>query len=410
MIKKTFLKNSIKFRLIFLVYDYFKKDSGISNWYRNLITELQKSNQFEIHLITNANDDEHYFEKGIWYWLLKIQHYDPNLRVPNLAEIPTSLSNICYTFYDKVKHIQFHSKIDFIVSPIWDVIGLAVFRDKSLKTITTLHTTFLISKPFNPLWLQNKDYMINHVNKIIDAEYEILSDSKFLLSNSATINKKIKELYNIDIHDRSRVISHGIAPAETKSKKIDLNKLDIIIFGRIELRKGIDIVVNKLEKILENSRVNSLIFIGDHTDKKIVSSLFEKISHFDENNKKKVTITQYLYEQDLKEYLTQSDIVVIPSRFESFGLTVIESMNYENIVLASDISAFQEIIDHQIDGWLFESENADDFLVQFNKILNLNLNSFMKIQFAAKQKIKNMFSIEKNTREFIDYLNFIDIK
>jgi glycosyltransferase involved in cell wall biosynthesis len=55
------------------------------------------------------------------------------------------------------------------------------------------------------------------------------------------------------------------------------------------------------------------------------------------------------------------DIVVVPSRFEGFGLTAIEAMAYAKPVVASRIDGLAEIIQDGYNGFLVPAEDVDGF-------------------------------------------------
>ena len=58
--------------------------------------------------------------------------------------------------------------------------------------------------------------------------------------------------------------------------------------------------------------------------------------------------------------MVDSDIVILPSREEAFGLTALEAMSVGVSVIASDIEAYKEFIGDGKNGILFKTENAFD--------------------------------------------------
>ena len=59
------------------------------------------------------------------------------------------------------------------------------------------------------------------------------------------------------------------------------------------------------------------------------------------------------------------DIVVMPSQeYESFGRIVIEAMAYKKPIIASRVGGIPELINHEVDGYLFDK----------NDILSLSLH------------------------------------
>lgn len=73
---------------------------------------------------------------------------------------------------------------------------------------------------------------------------------------------------------------------------------------------------------------------------------------------------------DVPELLQASDIVVVASHFEGFGLAAVEGMASRKPVLASNVPGVSEVVDNA--GILFEPNNAPDLA---QKVLSLCMNS-----------------------------------
>jgi glycosyltransferase involved in cell wall biosynthesis len=62
--------------------------------------------------------------------------------------------------------------------------------------------------------------------------------------------------------------------------------------------------------------------------------------------------------EQLSELYGWADVLVLPSHFEGVPLTVLEAMRLGVVVLATDVGALNEVIEHRVDGYLFR--NGDD--------------------------------------------------
>ncbi len=83
---------------------------------------------------------------------------------------------------------------------------------------------------------------------------------------------------------------------------------------------------------------------------------------------------------DIPELLNSSDVVVLSSHNEGFGLVIVEGMAANKPVIASDVSGIKEIVENF--GLLFDKGNAEDLA---NKIMSLykDENYYQKIQKAC---------------------------
>lgn len=164
----------------------------------------------------------------------------------------------------------------------------------------------------------------------------------------------------------------------------------IAMFGRIEPRKGFDILI-KAAGILKKQNIDFRLKIGGFAVNDYNEKTLYKI--VEENN------IENIYEfigtvKDKKQFFSDIDILCVPSREEPFGLVIIESFVHSTPVISSNSDGAKMLIEDKKDGLIFENENAENlaekigFLIQ-NPEYSVNL---------AKQgfsKVKTEYSLEK---------------
>lgn len=145
----------------------------------------------------------------------------------------------------------------------------------------------------------------------------------------------------------------------------------IVYLGRLDLVKGPDVLIRAFNKLKPNNY--KLIIIGDGPE----ASSLKKMAG--EN----IIFTGKIL--DASFILEIADIVAIPSRFESFGLVLLEAINAGKRVIATNIPSFKEILgseDH-----LFENENVSSLSAKIEQYINNPTMGF------AQDNIKNKFSL-----------------
>ena len=92
-------------------------------------------------------------------------------------------------------------------------------------------------------------------------------------------------------------------------------------------------------------------------------------------------------------FLSVIDIVVVPSRFEGFGLTAAEAMAVGKPVIASDTTGLREIIVHGESGILFP---VDDIFALKEAIEQLIENPSLRRQYSNNglERVKKNFGID----------------
>jgi hypothetical protein len=105
----------------------------------------------------------------------------------------------------------------------------------------------------------------------------------------------------------------------------------------------------------------------------------------------------------LEEKYHNADILLIPSRYEGFGLVAIEGMSTGLPVIASDLVGINEIVSSSLDS-CFLVKDSNDIIEWVNKIelcisiLEKDSVHISKESYQHSQK----FSLEKMTKSYID--------
>ena len=97
---------------------------------------------------------------------------------------------------------------------------------------------------------------------------------------------------------------------------------------------------------------------------------------------------------NVEQFIPAFDIAVLPSKWEGFGLALIEYMACDKPIVASNIGGIPNIIKDGINGFLFESGDYKE-LSKIIKILTENKNLVKKIveqnrEYRKKFDIKNV--------------------
>lgn len=216
-----------------------------------------------------------------------------------------------------------------------------------------------------------------------------------LFSISAAVQEDIKKRMRID----STVILNGVNFDEIVTREKRMSKdLKIIQVSRLDIAtKGQHVAINAV-KILVDKGISTvrLDFIGEGNSfeqlKKQVFSLgLEANIRFlglkDRN---------YIYE-DLKNY----DLLIQPSLYEGFGLTIVEGMAAKLPVLVSDIEGPMEIINYGQYGFFFKKGDARDLAEKIEWFLNRTEDEINVITENAYQNAKTLYSVETTAQNYL---------
>ncbi|HDE1462971.1 MULTISPECIES: glycosyltransferase [Klebsiella pneumoniae complex] len=191
--------------------------------------------------------------------------------------------------------------------------------------------------------------------------------------------------------DKLVTIYNGVPDfGEPARKKWLLNdKLNILFVGRFERQKGYDLL---LEVIKHFSNREDIYFhlVGDFVDNKDKTYI---------NTNNTVTYGWMPHEKVLDLY-QNADLLIMPSRWEGLPMAALEALNAGLPILASNCSAFPELIEQNENGFLFENENVGDII---NVILNiLNDSDVLNKLKAMSNKCREIYLNKYDARIMID--------
>lgn len=176
------------------------------------------------------------------------------------------------------------------------------------------------------------------------------------------------------------------------------DKFTIIAVGQFIYRKGFDILLAALDYIKSDVQI---LFVGANSENVSKSNVSK--SKIDQ-----IHVVEFCAPDLLGEYYKASDIFVLPTRYDIWGLVIGEAMAYGLPVVTTDMCvAGVSMIQNGINGYIVGTENAEELadkidLLQNDRELcesmgknNIELMQKYVIEEAAKKDIVNFRKIYK---------------
>jgi glycosyltransferase involved in cell wall biosynthesis len=198
-------------------------------------------------------------------------------------------------------------------------------------------------------------------------------------------------------------ITNDINKADLK-KELNISHRDIIIgaVSRLRQEKGIDTLIKAFSLLTQNYTNIHLLIVGTGPDEEVLKSYVKESGI----SSQVVFYGQASWERAM-ELLSIMDIVVVPSRFEGFGLTAAEAMAAGKPVIASNTSGLKEVVCDNQTGLLFP---VGDFEALKNSMVKLASDSGLRenLGLAGKERVKKYFSIESFRKKIYALYNITD--
>lgn len=121
----------------------------------------------------------------------------------------------------------------------------------------------------------------------------------------------------------------------------------VLVPGRLVHEKGHADVLQALALLRSEGRALSVTLAGHGPLRESLSQAVRDLGLTDA-----VHITGVMPHEQLLDAMDAADLVVVPSRFEGFGLTALEAIALGRPVIATTAGGLPEVIEHGVSGWL----------------------------------------------------------
>jgi D-inositol-3-phosphate glycosyltransferase len=226
-------------------------------------------------------------------------------------------------------------------------------------------------------------------------ERYVMQRATRLIAATGMEKHQMIEQYGAD-EEKIDVISPGVntdkfstALGDTLPAGLRKNESEIILLfaGRVQPLKGIDVLLRAIDLVLKKDppRAIKVIIVGG--DVAGGSSYMRELQELCRELKLRsiVFFVGAKKQEDLLVYYSLADILVLPSRYESFGMVALEGMACEMPVIVTSACGVSSIIDHDINGLVVPTINAEALAAQ---IMQLITSEALRIRIgkAARQK------------------------
>ncbi len=320
----------------------------------------------EVHVVTTDNDKDRVdFEDGVWVHRLVTR----NLDLPELSAAPASFNVYrATTVAHELDRIHRHSPIDVVSAPLWASEGCVCMLDDRFPTILTLMTSMHTIAGLHQSW--NDD---PQVAALIELERETVKRSKYLHALSEAVLADAREAYEPS-EEVAAVVPLGTRDAseEHPSGRNGDERLRILFVGRLEHRKGVDVLLEAAQKLLPELPDVELVLVGKDTENTEIGETYRaafKRRVGDADWARRVTFAGAVPDEVLFQHYADCDVFCAPSRYESFGLVLTEAMAFGKPVVGSRAGGMREVVEDGVTGLLAEPGDAASLAEQLRSLV-----------------------------------------
>ena len=267
------------------------------------------------------------------------------------------------------------------------VAGHRLKHELDLPLVSTFHTLARVKAETGDLEPQRR----------VDAEAAVIGCSDAILANSPAEAAQLERLYGAD-PDRIEIVPPGVihaffSPGPRQGARAALAHLDlgdgpmVLFVGRIQLLKGLDVAVRALSALDDRRAVLVVVGGASGRDGRMELERIQKLAA-SLGVADRIRFTDPQPHHMLSTYYRAADVVLVPSRSESFGLVALEAAACGTPVVAAAVGGLRTLVEHGRTGFLVEGRDPDVFAAYTEQVLG-NAALSRKLSSAAAARARN---------------------
>jgi glycosyltransferase involved in cell wall biosynthesis len=377
---------------------------GIGTLYYHLASELILMGH-EVTLVT-LGEKAHTFQQGRFRVVFTKMEAG---RVEKLDRGFDNNLNWTFSALAAIGELDRAHPIDVIESALWDAEALAtalVSRPRRPPLVVRLVTPFPVAARINEWNVPERT-----ASFFMHAERTLIERADAVVPISDSIADTIASVYSLPVDARWRVIRCGVPywplfdvdegysafhGFENIPSDALTAKKRVVFLGRLEQRKGIDLLLSAAEKFLAKDSAAHLIVAGRDVEGWIARSS----DILSRDVRSRVHFLGEVSDATRDKLLAGAYCLIFPSRYESFGLVPLEAFVHGVPVIASRSGAIPEVVVDGNCGLLFEPESAESLANVVTEVIS-NERMRSRLSAGARARVRELSS-RKMARDSLD--------
>ena len=363
-------------KIAFLASEFLPPLGGAGIYAINLIKELSKCEDLDIHVFTPVRGNDYDRENVLNYFGHRIKTH--NISVAR-DDFVYNLAFQRQVFRELPKyHQQYHYDLIHAANLVNMPDIFLKFRPLDVPTITTVHSTIkgqvrgFLNASKNPFSLAHSEKWSLAAYPFINLlERVYLGKSKYLI----TVSGKSVEIMKHDYHFKGiiELIHNGIDLELYDYEKVGdpyenfprlKNKGPIVLYaGRLIALKGLRLFAQAIGELKDTEA--HFVFAGSGSPQ----LLFRALQQYGIPKERYIYLGFVSPGRDLASVYKLASIFVLPSFSETFSFSLLEAMAMRVPCVASDVGAISEIIDDGKTGLLFPAGDLQTLVSHIRALL-----------------------------------------
>jgi glycosyltransferase involved in cell wall biosynthesis len=214
----------------------------------------------------------------------------------------------------------------------------------------------------------------------------------------ATAKSELDQIRKLGYHQPAEIVPNGIEITDLKFKTEWQKVQNILFLSRVHPKKGIELLIEAVAR-LQNSQLK--ITIAGEGDKNYIESLKKLCEQ--KNLSEQFEFTGGVYDEQKWRLYHDSDLFVLPTYSENFGIVVAEALATGIPVITTKGTPWQELETEKC-GWWIEL-NVENLKNAITEALALTPEKLKEMGMRGRKLVEEKYEIKavaKEMKEFYD--------
>ena len=332
-------------------------------------------NGHEVHFITyNQPVRLDFISHNLHFHEVMMEEYPLFQYQPYELALSTRMVEVVEKYKLEILHVHYaipHAYAAYMAKQMLKEKGI------DIKVVTTLHGTDITLVGSHPTYKTAVEFSINNSDVVTTVSKSLKEDTLRLFNITNDIHV-IHNFIDIEKYDKAN---------EKECQRIALAAPDERIFTHISNFRPVKRVedVIKTFEIVHKTIPSKLLMVGDGPDKRDAELLAKKLGIKD-------AVIFLGNSSEVDELLCYTDVFLLPSETESFGLAALEAMAAEAVVISTNTGGLPEVNEHGYSGFLSDIGDVEDMAANALKIVK-DEKTLQRFKSNAKEHTKQ-FSLK----------------